>query len=391
MANLLLGSIAAFAVADRASPAPPQLVSRNSGRHGAPSKVASRASIDGSGRYLAFESAGLNGGRAGLYLRDIERQRTVRIADGHQPVLDLAGDRVIFSDGNRQLIARDLRPGSLTPAGEPQTVPATSGEFSASGNGRFVAFASSSWTLLEEPDRAREREVLSRGQIYVRDLERGRTVLVSRAGGPRGGIGDQESSRPSISAGGRYVAFTSEAGNLVRGGAPGRQAVYMRDLRTSTLRVVAPRGGNPARVGAINPSISADGHIVAYVLSRVGHEQEVAVRDLRRGTTLYPGRFSAHRIPIAINAEPELSPDGRFLAVIGGVQVGGIEKLFLVDLRTHRIKTVPEVGAESTLDFSSGGRFLTFDTFVENIPGRESGEMASTHGEVYRLANPFLR
>lgn len=56
------------------------------------------------------------------------------------------------------------------------------------------------------------------------------------------------------------------------------------------------------------------------------------------------------------------------------------------------MRSGPPVGIEhlTRLDFSSGGRFLVFDDYAENIPGRESGEPATSSGEVYRLRNPFL-
>src|SRR5262249_8512405 len=85
---------------------------------------------------------------------------------------------------------------------------------SLSGNGRFVAFNSSAENLV-----AFDRN--GQPDVFVRDLQRGVTLMASSTlqggpGGPFAGNGRSFGSpTPSISADGRYVAFTSYADNLV--------------------------------------------------------------------------------------------------------------------------------------------------------------------------------
>jgi hypothetical protein len=78
-----------------------------------------------------------------------------------------------------------------------------------SGNGRYVAFQSAATNLVTPDANGVTRE------IYVRDLWTGQTTRVSVA--TSGTQGDGQSLTPALSANGRYVAFWSEATNLVAG------------------------------------------------------------------------------------------------------------------------------------------------------------------------------
>ena len=90
----------------------------------------------------------------------------------------------------------------------------------------------------------------------------GQTVRASVS--TTGVSGNGGSLRPSISADGRYVAFESQASNL--GGGGGAAHVFVRDRLTNvTTRVSGPRVGAPGAGGnSTRPSISADGRYVAF-------------------------------------------------------------------------------------------------------------------------------
>ena len=93
--------------------------------------------------------------------------------------------------------------------------------------------------------------------------------LVSRtsAGAPA----DAPSFDPSISADGRLVAFASEADNLSTEDLDALESVFVRDLDTGTTTLVsrqsAALGGAAADDSSDTPSISADGRFVAFVSS----------------------------------------------------------------------------------------------------------------------------
>jgi Tol biopolymer transport system component len=99
--------------------------------------------------------------------------------------------------------------------------------------------------------------------VFVRDTVENRTVLVSRSrfGGSAAGC----SLQPSISADGQVVAFTSSASDLVPGDGNGTLDVFVHDLRTGRTELVSrDSGGAPADNDSFSPALSADGRFVAF-------------------------------------------------------------------------------------------------------------------------------
>jgi Tol biopolymer transport system component len=100
--------------------------------------------------------------------------------------------------------------------------------------------------------------------IFVRDMETRSTVLVSAAWD--GGEADARSTWPSISDDGHYVAFTSKATNLVQPATrPDTDEVYVRDLVAGTTVLASVRlpGFDELR-GSLGPSLSGNGRYVAF-------------------------------------------------------------------------------------------------------------------------------
>jgi Tol biopolymer transport system component len=125
-----------------------------------------------------------------------------------------------------------------------------------SANGRFVAFTSFADNLIPLDEN-------EGSDVFVRDLQASTTSRVSEYTGHFEGEGD--SLRPSISADGRYVAFDSDDWNLVWGDTNDVFDVFVNDRETSvTTRVSVADSGTQADGASIRPSISADGRYVAY-------------------------------------------------------------------------------------------------------------------------------
>ena len=95
---------------------------------------------------------------------------------------------------------------------------AASGEPSVSGGGRFVVFWSDASNLVPG-------DINGAGDVFVRDRQTGEMRRLSR--GPNGGQGEGLSASPSISSDARFVAFQSEASNLVPGDTNGHQDVFV--------------------------------------------------------------------------------------------------------------------------------------------------------------------
>lgn len=101
--------------------------------------------------------------------------------------------------------------------------------------------------------------------VFVRDRQLGTTELVSSDSGGVQGNGDSYGFDGSISADGRCVAFVSTASNLVPGDTNGITDVFVHDRQTGATERVSVTSAGAQVSGAIdNASISADGRYVAF-------------------------------------------------------------------------------------------------------------------------------
>ena len=74
-----------------------------------------------------------------------------------------------------------------------------------------------------------------------------------------------DSTEPSISGNGRFVAFSSEATNLVAGDGNGASDVFRHSLAGGTTDLVSTAtGGGPGNGDSLDPAISDDGRVVAF-------------------------------------------------------------------------------------------------------------------------------
>jgi Tol biopolymer transport system component len=156
---------------------------------------------------------------------------------------------------------RALRRLSVNSRGEQSSVGASFAP-AISRNGRYVAFTSSA-DLDPRFARASSSPPNRETQIYVRDTELGTTTLVSA--GPELTLPDGASYDAAISRDGRYVAFSSQATNMARGDRNRSADVFLRDLQTQTTTLVSRRAdGGTANGPSGTPAISADGRFIAF-------------------------------------------------------------------------------------------------------------------------------
>jgi Tol biopolymer transport system component len=126
---------------------------------------------------------------------------------------------------------------------------------SISADARFVAFSSAATDLVE-------RDTNRRRDIFVHDRKSGRTERVSVSSA--GAEADRGSGSYEISANGRFVAFSSQAGNLARGDAHRAHDVFVHDRRTGRTRLVSVSRQPQQSRYSLGPAISADGRFVAF-------------------------------------------------------------------------------------------------------------------------------
>src|SRR5207245_10537221 len=98
---------------------------------------------------------------------------------------------------------------------------------------------------------------------FAHDGRRGGTERRNVA--PDGTQGSGVSVSGSISADGRFVAFTSAAGNLVAGDTNGVEDIFVHDRQTGvTERVSVASDGTQGNDGSFDASTSATGRFVAF-------------------------------------------------------------------------------------------------------------------------------
>src|SRR3989441_6808558 len=153
-----------------------------------------------------------------------------------------------------------------------------------SADGRFIAFVSLATSLVAG-------DTNGATDVFVRDRQTGTTERVSVASG--GTQSNAASLGSALSADGRLVAFQSDATNLAPGDTNGATDVFVRDRQTGmTERVSVASDGTQANNISSYPALSADGRFVAFqsdatnlVAGDTNGATDVFVHDRQTGTT----------------------------------------------------------------------------------------------------------
>jgi Tol biopolymer transport system component len=154
--------------------------------------------------------------------------------------------------------------------------------------------------------------------VFLRDRLAGvtRRVSVGAVGQANG-----DSAEPSISADGRFVAFSSQASNLVPGDTNGTSDIFVRDMLTGVTRRVSVGAAGQANGGSLSPAISADGRFVAFnsyasnlVPGDTNGTTDIFVRDLLARVTRRVSVGPAGQGNSDSSGAPAISADGRYVA-----------------------------------------------------------------------------
>jgi Tol biopolymer transport system component len=354
-------------------------------------------SLSADGRFVAFVSYATNldpSGVAGIFVRDRKTGRTQLAAPASpnvfpiQPSISADGRFVAFAEpdafGDGNIYIHDMRSGKTSlvtvgrngnPAGGRSQNP------SLSANGRFVAFSSGATNL------TRRKKIGGRNE-FVRDMKTGRTrqVNVSSAGK----TGNGYCHHPSISADGRYVAYESNATNLVKG-ASGYN-IYVRDLgRHRTILASRSSSGRRANRGSHKASISGDGRYVAFaskatnlVKHDTNRKTDIFVRDLKRGKTKRVSVSSSGKQSDGGSGFPAISNHGGFITFESGARnlvSGG------ADGKPHAFFRDERSGKTKQADVSSSGRPANAGVGVL-IPAYTSPLAMSADGRLVAFESP---
>ncbi len=301
--------------------------------------------------------------------------------DGRFVTYSSSADNLVEEDTNevRDIFLHDLETGTTTlvsvdSAGSQGND--ASGSASISGNGRFVAFSSDADNLVEG-------DANERGDVFVHDVQTGVTRLVSVSS--TGEAGNGVSGNPAISADGRFVAFSSEADNLVAGDTNEAGDIFIHEIETGiTTRVSASSSGEQASEGVESYSMSADGRFVAFTAdgdNLVPEEDDCAiyVRDrLTDATTCITAEASRGDSVGDIS----ISNDGRFLVFesindLDDLPAGAptsSKTFFVHDRATGESNSISQSSSESRYSryssISPDGRFAVF---TSELPASNPG------------------
>ncbi len=228
--------------------------------------------------------------------------------------------------------------------------------------------------------------------VFVRDLIGNVTALVSvNAVGTTSG--SATSLSPEISSDGRFVLFSSDAGNLVSGDANGTRDVFVRDLQTNTtfLASINSAGTGSGTNSSDNAVISSDGRYVAFTSSASdlvandtnGTTQDVFVRDLVSSTTTLVSLNSAGTgSGSSSSSAPTISGSARFVVfvsnasnLVGNDTNGSTADIFVRDLQsaTTTLVSVNSTGSGSGDNSSSvpvisgDGSVVAFNSTAGNL------------------------
>lgn len=226
------------------------------------------------------------------------------------------------NNGKNDVFLRDTVAGtttlvSATPTGESGNE--ASGGAVISANGQFVAFTSKASNLVSNDNNNAQ-------DIFVRNLLTGVTSLVSvNASGI--GSANSVSYTTQISADGRYVAFMSIASDIVPNDTNGYAAdIFVRDMQTGTTKLVSANiNGGSGNTDTYTFALSANGHFIAFsseasdlVLRDGNNRLDVFLRDLDAGTTslVSVNRLGTRSGNNSSGGSLSISGDGRFVLFI---------------------------------------------------------------------------
>ena len=332
--------------------------------------------ISGDGKYVAFSSystdlvsATDDNGKQDVFVREIDALTTF-----------------LVSSNTTGLVGNDV-----------------SSDPSISGDGKRISFASSASNLVAADTNGKR-------DVFVRDLTASTTSLVSRSATA---IGNDNSpaidpASPSvftsvISADGAFVAFTSQASNLVDRDSNSLADVFVAQLssgavslvsRQSTDPTLTPKTGSEDSTLTTGNSVSADGRYVVYTSKApelaagdANGAQDVFIRDNQAKTVTLISRNAANVSGNGNSFNPVISRDGQFVVFVSDASdlvlgdTNGASDLFLWERsQPNTLTLISKVNAGTVSGdrasinpiISGNGQYVVFTSLATNLVDGDS-------------------
>lgn len=268
-------------------------------------------------------------------------------------------------------------------------------EVRVSADGSWVAFSSDAADLV-----AGLAGPASVANVFLYERATGDVRLVSRAAGTTLVRGNRTSFDVSMTPDGRYLAFESQATDLVAGYTGSLDwKVYLFDRVTGTMALVSRSAASATEgVPGRDAAISADGSTVAFLSTGdnlvAGQVDENAgydafLYDRATGTNILASRSTASPVtagnrPVTEVFRPRISDTGGYVAfvgeasdaVAGQVDGSGTDDLFLFERATSSLTLVSHAsGAAATaanqltsyFTLSADGRFVAYQSRATDL------------------------
>ncbi|MCL4473008.1 MAG: hypothetical protein M1455_03590 [Actinobacteria bacterium] len=330
------------------------------------------SSISADGRYVAFSSGATN-----LVTGDTNGQPDVFVKDTQTGMTSLVSSNSSGIEGNNYSYY-----GSI------------------SDNGRYVAFVSASnlapggW--------------FNRSNVYLKDTQTGTTTLISS--NSSGIQGDSSSLDPEISGDGRYVEFISNSTNLVAGVTYAYYQSYVKDtISGTTICASTSSSGNLVQGNSQFASLSADGRYVAFQSEAINvvpgfyGPDDIYVKDTQTGITTCASSDSSGSEASDRSYHPSISGNGRYVAFESNAtnlvidDKNGKTDIFVKDTTTGDIGLVSRNadGSAGTSDsikpaISSDGKALGFESQASNLVSDDTNNMSDVFVTPVEISAPVI-
>jgi hypothetical protein len=369
-------------------------------------------SVSGSGRFIAFESdatdlvSGDTNGVSDVFVRDRRTHQTTRVSvrsNGRQfndwvgyAAISVNGRFVTYcgdatnavkgdTNGYQDVFVHDRSTGQTTIASLSSSGRQGNGDSdysNVSSDGRWVVFASQASNLVRG-------DTNGYWDLFIRDTVAGTTRLITRSPSGAPANGDTSYIGPSsLSSDGRFVTFSSQASNLVKGDTNGQTDVFVYDRETRRLRRASLNSreiqGNAA---SSNPTIAAGGRFVVFdssatnlVKGDTNLVSDVFIRDLVKGTTRLVSVSSNEVAGDKESWYATVSADGRLVAFESAAtnlvrnDTNKLTDVFVRDLANGVTRRASVNSAKEEADaggdyafLSASGNFVVFQSNSTNL------------------------
>lgn len=202
---------------------------------------------------------------------------------------------------------------------------------------------------------------------------------------------------PTMSTDGRFVAFSSDAPDLVTGDTNATRDIFVYDrTNRTTERVSVDTAGNQSNAFSYDPTISADGRYVVFVSSATNlvagdtnGVEDIFLHDRTTGVTERVSLDSMGNQPNGNSSRPSISADGLRVVfessadnLIAGPSLT-LYHVYLYDRSSHTVKRLSHdpMGGEANGNsefpwISASGRFVSFRSDAGNLVSGDTNGVA---------------